>query len=479
MKILVYEEFNHMTKLEKEKREIERLEKASAFHNHKHYFAILIVVLSIVYIVDELASSVRGVVDVQTTRDLFNVVYPSAEYDNASATLGFVMMAGYLSYLISPFYKSLADKYGRRLFLIINTLGMGVGMLVCIISKSIIVYVIGAVIMTFFTPNDVQVIYIMECAPKEHRAKLCSITKGIALISVSSLGLFVKLFVNDAVPSTWRNVFIIPIILAFAIGIAAIYFVKETPVFTQKRLQYLRSSEEEREAAAKAEAAAVEEEKKKDASVFSAFKFIFTNRQTRAIAIVALLMAFSTGYTGKYQAMIEAGKYNGVLNIDAVNIFLMFYPIINGIFTMVGGFITDSLGRKKSALILGLWAAIGLGVFAYGCINPLNPYVIGLAYGISIAGLWSISDMIYFVITSESTPTEMRASVVGSMQLIGMFGTGFNMIYNNVVTVLAGSTNLPVVLTIAYLPLMILSLAIMMFFVKETKDVDLDNVQVD
>ena len=464
-----------MTNLEKERREIERLEKTSAFHSHKHYFAILIVVLSIVYIVDELASSVRGVVDVQTTRDLFNVVYPSAEYDNASATLGFVTMAGYLSFLISPFYKSLADRYGRRLFLIINTIGMGVGMLVCIISKSIVVYVIGAVIMTFFTPNDVQVIYIMECAPKEHRAKLCSITKGIALISVSSLGLFVKMFVNDDVPSTWRNVFIIPIILAFAIGIAAIYLVKETPVYTQKRLEYLRSSEEERKAAA----AAAEEGKKKEVSVLSAFKFIFKNKQTRAIAIVALLMAFSTGYTGKYQAMIEAGKYNGVLNLDAVNIFLMFYPIINGIFTMIGGFITDSLGRKKSALILGLWAAIGLGIFAYGCINPLNPYIIGLAYGISIAGLWSISDMIYFVITSESTPTEMRASVVGSMQLIGMFGTGFNMIYNNVVTVLAGSTNLPVVLTIAYLPLMVISLAIMMFFVKETRDVDLDNVIVD
>ena len=102
IKLLVYKEFDNMTKQEKEKREIERLEKASAFHGHKHYFAILIVVLSIVYIVDELASNVRGVVDVQTTRDLFNVVYPSAEYDNASATLGFVTMAGYLSFLISP-----------------------------------------------------------------------------------------------------------------------------------------------------------------------------------------------------------------------------------------------------------------------------------------------------------------------------------------------------------------------------------------
>ena len=468
-----------MDKKEREKRELERLEKASVFHGHEHYFAILIIVLSIVYIVDELASNVRGIVEVQTVRDLFNVVYPSTDYDKASATLGFVTMAGYLSYLISPFYKSLADKYGRRLFLIINTIGMGVGMLICIISKSISLYIVGVVIMTFFTPNDMQVIYIMECAPKQHRAKLCSITKGIALISVSSLGLFVKLFVNDAVPATWRNVFIIPIILAFVIGIAAIYLVRETPVYTQKRLEYLRASEEERQAAAEAEKKQEENEKKKSVSVWSAFSFIFTNPQTRAIAIVALLMAFSTGYTGKYQPMLEAGRYNGVMNTDAVNIILMFYPLINGVFTMIGGFITDSLGRKKSALILGLWASLGLAVFAYGCIRPLNPYIIGLAYGISIAGLWSISDMIYFVITSESTPTEMRASVVGSMQLIGMFGTGFNMIYNNVVTMLAGSTNLPVVLTVAYLPLMAISLLIMMLKVKETKGVDLDNVKVD
>ena len=259
------------------------------------------------------------------------------------------------------------------------------------------------------------------------------------------------------------------------IGFAAIYFVRETPVYTQKRLEYLRMSEEERTAKEEAEK---EEEKKHAVSVWSSFKFIFKNKQTRWIAIVALLMAFSTGYTAKYQPMLELGKSNGILTTDAVNIVLMFFPVINGIFTMIGGFITDSLGRKKSALILGLWAAMGLAVFAYGCIAPLDPYVMGLAYGISIAGLWSISDMIYFVITSESTPTEMRASVVGSMQLIGMFGMGFNMIYNNVVQAVAGD-KLPTVLTIAYLPLMAISLIIMMLKVKETKGVDLDNIKVD
>lgn len=465
-----------MEKSNREQREIAKLEKEQKFHNAKNYFIILVIVLTVVYIVDELASNVRGTVSSFTICDLFNTTFGSPEYDKASGTLDLVTMAGYLIYLVSPFYKSLADKYGRRLFLIINTLGMGVGMLVSIISHNIPLYILGTVIMTFFTPNDVQVIYIMECAPKQHRAKLCSITKGIALISVSLLGLLVKMFVDRDNPGTWRYVYLAPTILAFVIGLLAIFLVKETPVFTKQRLEYLKSSEEERRAKDAAQKAAQENEQ--NVSVMGAFKYIFSNKQTRFIAIVAILMAISTGYTGKFQNMIEVGVAKGAITESGSEIILMFYPLINGIFTLFGGFLTDALGRKKSALILGLWAALGLGVFAWGCSAELNPYITGFAYGFSIAGLWSISDMIYFVITSESTPTGIRASVVGSMQLLGMFGTGLNMAYNALVTMIAGSMNLPFVLTVSYLPLMAISLIIMMWKVKETKDVDLDNVQV-
>ena len=465
-----------MNSKSREQREIARLEKAQKFHRAKNYFIILIVVLTIVYIVDELASNIRGTVASFTICDLFNTTFGTPEYDKASGTLDLVTTACYLIYLVSPFYKALADKYGRRLFLIINTLGMGVGMLISIISHNIALYLVGVVLMTFFTPNDVQVIYLMECAPKQHRAKLCSITKGIALISVSLLGLFVKLFVDRNEPGTWRNVYIIPIILAFAIGIAAIFLVKETPVFTKKRLEYLKANDEERKALSAADKA--EAEKEQSVSVPAAFKFIFKNKQTRYIAIVAVLMAFATGYTGKFQNMIEVGVARGAITTSGSETILMFYPLINGVFTLIGGFLTDALGRKKSALILGLWAALGLGVFAWGCSAELDPYITGFAYGFSIAGLWSISDMIYFVITSESTPTQIRASVVGSMQLLGMVGTGLNMVYNGVVTLIAGSMNLPFVLTVSYLPLMAISLLIMMWKVKETKDVDLDNVVI-
>ena len=65
------------------------------------------------------------------------------------------------------------------------------------------------------------------------------------------------------------------------------------------------------------------------------------------------------------------------------------------------------------------------------------------------------------------------------MYMLGMFGTGLNMLYNALVTMIAGSMNLPFVLTASYLPLMAVSLIIMMWKVKETRDVDLDNVHAD
>ena len=64
------------------------------------------------------------------------------------------------------------------------------------------------------------------------------------------------------------------------------------------------------------------------------------------------------------------------------------------------------------------------------------------------------------------------------MQLLGMVGMGFNMVFNNVITMVAGSMNLPVVLTLTYLPIVAIALLIMMLKVKETRDVDLDNVEV-
>ena len=51
--------------------------------------------------------------------------------------------------LILPFYKALADRLGRRLFLFINTIGMGMGMLICMVAPNIYIYIVGLLVIKF------------------------------------------------------------------------------------------------------------------------------------------------------------------------------------------------------------------------------------------------------------------------------------------------------------------------------------------
>lgn len=458
---------------EREEAEIRRLEADEAFQKHHHYFLILIIVLTLVYIADELTSNIKGYTQNFVIYDFFNTTINTQEFADASAKLQLISTLCYLILIIAPFYKSLADKFGRRLFLIINTLGMGIGMLVCAVSPNFITFILGTVIMTFFTPNDVQVMYIMECAPKEHRAKLASLTKGIATMSVSLIGLFIKLFYNRADVESWRLTYIIPVAIALVVGVASIFIVRETPVYTEKRLAWLRASEDERASQKQKE----EEEKKNSPSVPAAFKYIFSHPQTKALALVVVIFSFSTGFTNIYGTVVEAGLGTGALSVDATNMIYSLWPIINGVFTFLAGVFQDLLGRKKSAILLACWAVTGLVMFVMGCALGWKSWIPGFGYGLYSAGLWSISDMLIIIMTAESTPTWIRASVMGVMSLVGMVGTGFSWIFNAAMTSVAGTERLGLILMLCYLPVLIISVVLLQLKVKETKGVELDNIE--
>ncbi len=83
---------------------------------------------------------------------------------------------------LSIFYKPLSDRFGRKIFLVINTLGMSLGMLVIALSHNLALYVVGAVIIFFFVPHDMQVVYVMESAPSKHRAKIYSRAEALKIM---------------------------------------------------------------------------------------------------------------------------------------------------------------------------------------------------------------------------------------------------------------------------------------------------------
>ena len=70
-------------------------------------------------------------------------------------------------------------------------------MLICMVAPNI--YIVGMLVIKFFIPNDVQVMYIMESAPEQHRAKLCSMTKTIAYIGVAGIPFLRMAFMGDVV----------------------------------------------------------------------------------------------------------------------------------------------------------------------------------------------------------------------------------------------------------------------------------------
>ncbi len=460
-----------MTTKEKEQKQLARLTKEFNRKKPLHYIGIAMLVLTIIYNDDEITSNMNAAMQPYVLFDLFNITsrnVNSPEYTKAFNIVAPVQVASNFLLIITPFYKALSDKYGRRLFLMINTVGMGVGMCVVMTAQNVVWYILGMLCMMFFTPNDMQVLYIMETAPKEKRATYSFVAKGIALVSVSLIGVLSRIFLRETVPGSWRMVYLIPVVSALVIGSLSYFCMRETPVFVEQRMGYLSMTEEERRKKK-------EEDKKNGTSeeggVFRAIRFIFTNKQLRWILIAGFIFFATTFYTSYYATVLE-----GAMSTEMVATALVIYPFFNGLVTILSGFFSDKLGRKKVCLILGSLTILGLLAFVLSCRLGWGPIAAGIAYGCSIGGLWSMSDTLILTMPAESTPSGMRSSVMGTISVLigaGMFlGQAIFIVCQNFFP-------MDVLFMAVCIPFMALSLIILLAKVKETKDADLDNITAD
>lgn len=100
---------------------------------------------------------------------------------------------------------------------------------------------------------------------------------------------------------------------------------------------------------------------------------------------------------------------------------MYFIPIVNALMAALSGFITDILGRKRSAAVLAGTALVGLVSFVL-CAGVVSPILVGVSYGLFIGGLWSAADILFIMLPGESTPTNLRVSVVGTMGIMSGVG---------------------------------------------------------
>ena len=463
----------------REEKEILRLERERAKPKGRAYLFYLLLTCAVVYIADEVASQIGTQMQSVLAQAIFAPVFGA---DMAVARMSAFGVLSQIGTLAAILYKPLSDRYGRKPFLVINTLGMGLGLFFTSIATNIPVYLLGATVIALFIPHDMQVVYIFESTPARHRAKAFSGIKAIATLGIMLVPLLRRVFMGADLAG-WRLVYAVPALIAAGAAVFALLFARETDAFISKRLEYLHTGEAEREKA--------KQEKNVEQAqggVLSALKFCMRNKQLRWLLIgggfvmwgLLMTMYYETTMTYGYAArFLEKGMELGAAQAGAapfVTQALFWFPIGSALFQLMQGFLSDKWGRKPIVIVMSACAIASFGLFYLGGRLNWAPWTVGLLCGAAIGSYWASTDIAGGIMCSESTPTNLRSSVLAVQPILSIvfsvaaLGAGLLLI-NVFGDAYAGIISLSI-----SAPGMLIGLLIISWKVRETKNVNLEAV---
>ena len=457
----------------KRKREIERREKDLAAPRGKSYLIYLFFIVCLIYITDEVASAIGTLLKTEIANDML------AKYgDKSVGTLNLFMTVTAPVAAFGVIYKPLADRFGRKPFLLINTFGMCLGLVIIYMTNSIAGYLVGAALVQFFITHDMQVVYIMESAPDKHRAKIYSCIKAIAMLGVLMIPILRKTLMHET--SQWRRVYIIPALVGLIVCVIALFLAKETDAFNRARINYLKGNVEENGT-------------DKSGGMIASVKFMLKHKQLRWLFIALIFcetgfifttdyeVIMSYGYAGRF---LEQGLFADLpaalesVGVNQITDAIFLYPVGCALSQLLPGFISDKFGRKKSAVTMSALAMLCFLVFWLGSRYGLNPYVVGFFCGASVGFFWANIDTIS-LITGESTPTALRSSVLAVTYIPLGLGIGISYGFANLFMMLFGNTVVGIVSLCLAVPGLFADFLILSSKVKDTRGVDLTAVRGD
>lgn len=463
----------------KREKEIRKWEKEKARPKKNMYFIYLVFIIALIYATDEIASQIGTLMKTEIANDLFS------KYGESS-----VGLLDILSILVVPFqalgllYRPLADRWGRKKFLIINTFGMSFAMLVIFLSGNLFLYFIGAVMVQFFIPHDMHVVYIMESSPSKHRARTYSSIKFFANMAVMLIPLLRKLLMHDA--SQWRMVYFIPAIVGVVTCFIALMTARETDSFIDSRLRYLRMTDEEREAEK-----AQKNAENAQGGLIPALKFAMKHNQLRWLYITSALanlgfigtinyqVIMSYGYAQNY---VEAGKFAqlgeevmNAVSVGPVTDALFMFPVGCAVSQVIMGFVSDSKGRKTAAIITAVNCLIAFIGFSIGSRMAWNPYIVGFLCGACIGSFYSTNDVLIMMI-GESSPTNLRSSTMSAQFIVTAIGVAVSYIISLPIITFVGNRVTGIVSFALLVPGFIAAFFALVRKTHETKGIDMDKV---
>ena len=466
--------------IQKREKEIKKWEREKARPKRNLYFVYLVLIITLIYATDEIASQIGTLMKTEIANDLFQKFGESS-----------VGLLDLLSILIVPFqaigllYRPLADRWGRKLFLIVNTFGMSFAMVVIFLSNNVFLYFAGACLVQFFIPHDMHVVYIMESSPSKSRARVYSTIKFVANMGVMLIPLLRRLLMENA--SEWRNVYIIPALVGMATCLIALLFARETDPFIDSRLRYLRMTDEEREA---------EKEQKTSENaqggLIPALKFAMKHKQLKWLYITSAIA--NLGFIGSinYQVIMSYGyaqnqvasglfasmgeEVMNAVSIGPVTAALFMFPVGCSCAQLIMGYVSDSKwGRKAAAIITAIDCVITFILFSIGSRMGWEPYLVGFLCGAFVGSYYSTNDVLIMMI-GESSPTNLRSSTMSAQFIVTAVGVALSYIISLPLMSILGNEVTGIVSFVLLVPGFIAALIALVRKTHDTKGIDMDTV---
>lgn len=458
-------------KISFEERQLSRLTKTKEKGNYKGYFLILLSLIALVNIVDEVTSNLTitvqssFVTEFFVNNPFFGKIYG---YNEGLALHQSISIFTYAFGAITPFYKALADKWGRKPLFAISTLGMAAGLMIINLSTSYIMFLIGFAFISFFMGHDIQIIYILEEAPDRHRAKIYSFLKSFGILGVILIPTLRDLIMGDDA-TKWREIFLVPAIIGFIAVLLVLILAKDTKVFINERTAYLSrpSAERQKEKELKKQQ---KQAQRNQAGVFNGVKYIFSNSDTKRLIISHIIFDSAMPAIALY---FESMMHTAGMSTSEITKALFMVPVVYASITFLSGIIADKLGRKATVTGFSVTCIVGYILFVAGILLGWNPYLVGALAGLYQGSYWIGRDYMNVMMT-EKVPTDIRASVVGAEGLLVIIGlvVGYGL-------AIVGMIKLPIWWVCLAISVLAVGIAAIMFAtkVKETKGVNLDSIE--
>lgn len=463
---------------ERRLKELKKWEAEKAKPKKNYYLVYLIFVITLIYATDEIASQIGTLMKTEIANDLFS------KFGNSS-----VGVLDILSMVVVPFqmiglvYRPLADKFGRKTFLIINTFGMSLALFIIFLSNNLFLYFVGACMVQFFIPHDMHVVYIMETAPAKHRARMYSVIKFVANMGVMLIPVLRRVLMTDT--SEWRKVYFIPAVIGLVCSFIALLCAREPEAFIDSRLRFLKMTDEERELAENNQ-----KEENAQGGLINAIKFAFRHKQLKWLYISAAIVNLGFLTTIEYQPIMTYGYANYYLRngmfssldeavnaagIGAVTTALFLFTVGSAVAQVVMGFVSDSKGRKQSAIVMASICLVSFVGFFVGSNLNWSPYLVGFLCGSCIGSYYAVNDVIIMMI-GESSPTNLRSSAISAQYIVVAVGVALSYIVGLPLITYLGNSYAGIIVLCFAIPGFVSALITLSLKTHDTKGVDMDTV---